>query len=306
MKTNPMFYDKNVILFIFVVLLLLNLPFNAFAIPAGPSAAEYGIVLNLSGKQRMLSQKMSKEILLIALAVEKEKNLTNLAATAGLFDKTLKGLRDGDAELKLPETIDPRIRNQIDKVEKIWSGFHVLVQDIIDSGSVTKAQVEKIAKENLSLLKQMNRCVKLYEKDASKAGLKSDPALAVTINLSGKQRMLTQKMSKEFLLVALGHEMENNKLNLLETAMLFERTLKGLLDGDGTLDLMGTENEAIRRQLNVVNGLWVDFKPVLDNATNPDTMSITREKIDQLAAKNLPLLREMNTAVGMFEKEAAK
>lgn len=33
----------------------------------GPTAAEYGTVLNLSGKQRMLSQKMSKEVMLVAL-----------------------------------------------------------------------------------------------------------------------------------------------------------------------------------------------------------------------------------------------
>ncbi len=306
MTKKPMMNFRNSILLISVMLPLIGMPFIAVAATSGPTAAEYGVVLNLSGKQRMLSQKMSKEILLIALDVEKEKNLKNLTATASLFDKTLKGLRDGDTDLKLPETISPRIRNQLGTVEKIWLDFHHLVQNIIDSGTVTKAQVEEIAKENLNLLKQMNRCVNLYEKDASKAGLKSDPTLAVTINLSGKQRMLTQKMSKEFLLVALGHEVDSNKLNLLETATLFERTLKGLLDGDATLDLTGTENEAIRRQLNVVNGLWLDFKPVMDYATNPDTTSITREKLDQLAAKNLPLLKEMNTAVGMFEREVAK
>lgn len=254
----------------------------------------------------MLTQKMSKEIMLVALGIEKDNNLKNLAATANLFHKTLKGLKDGDADLKLPETVSPRIRKQLDEVNKIWIDFHSLVQNIIDSGAVNASQVEKIAIDNLKLLKQMNRCVNLYEKDASKAGLKSDPTLAVTINLSGKQRMLTQKMSKEFLLVALGHDADINKLNLLETSTLFERTLNGLLDGDATLDLTGTKNGAIRAQLDVVKGLWMDFKPVISYALSPDTTSIASEKVNQLAAKNLPLLSEMNKAVGMFEKEAAK
>ena len=67
----------------------------------GPTAAEYGTVLNLSGKQRMLTQKMSKEIMLIAMGVDVGGNLKNLAATSALFDKTLKGLRDGDQEAAL-------------------------------------------------------------------------------------------------------------------------------------------------------------------------------------------------------------
>ncbi len=40
----------------------------------------------------MLTQKMSKEILLIAKGVNTEQNKENLENTARLFDKTLKGL----------------------------------------------------------------------------------------------------------------------------------------------------------------------------------------------------------------------
>ena len=75
-------------------------------IPAAASdpitPAEWGAVINLSGRQRMLSQKMSKEILLISLDYQAAENLSNLEATASLFDRTLKGLRDGDPELSLP------------------------------------------------------------------------------------------------------------------------------------------------------------------------------------------------------------
>ena len=126
----------------------------------------------------------------------------------------------------------------------------------------------------------------------------------VVLNLSGKQRMLTQKMSKEFLLIAYGHEVDNNKLNLLETYSLFERTLKGLLDGDEILDLPGTKNKKIRKQLSKVQGLWQSFKPVVEFGSDPKT-TIKADKIKTLAASNLPLLKEMNKAVGMYEKETA-
>jgi hypothetical protein len=288
------------------VLFLLLVGFSRVTFAEGPTSAEYGVVLNLSGKQRMLSQKMSKEIMLVALNQDKAKNLENLKNTAGLFDKTLKGLRDGSDELRLPPTESGRILRQLSKINEIWAGFYPIVQEIVASGDVTKEQVAAVAANNLPLLKQMNKAVGLYEKDAKKGGLKASPGLAATLNLSGKQRMLTQKMSKEFLLVAYGHDSENNKLSLLETYSLFERTLKGLLDGDETLGLPGTKPQHIRDQLGVVNGLWTKFKPIVEYGADYKTTSIPQEKIAVLAETNLPLLKEMNKAVGMYEQEAAK
>lgn len=272
----------------------------------GPTSAQYGVVLNLSGKQRMLTQKMSKEIMLIAIGIEVDTNLGNLQKTSNLFDKTLKGLRNGSKELRLPSTSSGRILRQLDKIDAIWAEFYPVVKEIIQQKSVSKDQVSVVAKNNLPLLKQMNKAVGLYEKNAKKGGLKAAPGLAATINLAGKQRMLTQKMSKEFLLLTYGYEAEDNKLSLLETYSLFERTLKGLLDGDETLGLPGTEAQHIRDQLGVVKGLWAKFKPVVAYGAEYDTKTIPKEKIHTLAELNLPLLKQMNKAVGMYEQEAAK
>jgi hypothetical protein len=288
-----------------VVLLVLLVP-SAPLWAQGPSSAEYGVVLNLSGKQRMLSQKMSKEVMLIALGVDAPQNLSNLAATSSLFDKTLKGLRNGSEALRLPPTSSDRILRQLGKIDGIWSTFYPVIKEILASQGVSKDQVAVIARHNLPLLKQMNKAVGLYEKDAKKGGLKAAPGLAATINLAGKQRMLTQKMSKEYLLVAYGHEVEDNKLSLLETYSLFERTLKGLLDGDETLGLPGTQVADIRTQLGVVNDIWIKFRPIVEFGSAPGTRDIPRDKITELANSNLPLLREMNKAVGMYEQEAAK
>lgn len=272
----------------------------------GPTSEAYGVVLNLSGKQRMLTQKMTKEILLIALGIASDNNMANLRATSELFDRTLNGLRDGDQGLRLPPTSSKRILRQLRKVAEIWNDYRLVVDKILATGSVSKTQVALVAEKNLPLLKNMNKCVKLYEKDASSSGLKADPGLAVTINLSGKQRMLTQKMSKEFLLIAYGHDVDGNKLNLLETYTLFERTLNGLRDGDATLDLPGTQNPAIREQLDVVQNLWESFKPHVVTGANMKTAAIARSQVEALAGANLPLLKAMNKAVGMYEKEAAK
>jgi hypothetical protein len=309
-----MFAPNRLLSLVFLASLVAGL---STAIPAEPqedatpiaerpiTASEYGVVLNLSGKQRMLSQKMSKEVMLIALGEDVAGNLDNLKATAELFDKTLKGLRSGSEELRLPPTFSKRILKQLGKIDEIWDGFSMAVDQVIEAESASPEAVAQIAAENLPLLKEMNKCVGLYEKEASKSGLEADPGLAVTLNLSGKQRMLTQKMSKEFLLIAYGHEVEENQLNLLETYTLFERTLKGLVDGDETLDLPGTEDKEIRAQLEVVQDLWSEFKPLVEAATRTGAKPSAAD-IAAIAAANLPLLKNMNAAVGMYEAAAAK
>ena len=77
------------ILFRILILPIFLMVTSFSAIAAGPTSAEYGTVLNLSGKQRMLTQKMSKEVMLVALNVDTQNNLSNLKKTSGLFAKTL-------------------------------------------------------------------------------------------------------------------------------------------------------------------------------------------------------------------------
>lgn len=263
----------------------------AIGLSTGSVWADMGTVINLAGKQRMLTQKMSKEALLVAKGIDAEANKTALQQTAVLFDKTLKGLKNGDAELNLPKTEDPAIVAQLDKVAALWNSFNQTVQSVI-GGDVDVTVLKKIAAENLPLLQEMNAAVGMYEKAAGSA---LAPATATTLNLAGKQRMLTQKMTKELLLVANGIGVEENKAHLQKTVALFERTLKGLFEGDAELGLSGTQDAAIRAQLETVQKLWHEFKPVLD------AVDVSVAGLNKAAQLSLPLLKEMNKAVELFE-----
>lgn len=79
-----------------------------------------------------------------------------------------------------------------------------------------------------------------------------------------------------------------------------------MLDGDETLGLPGTKAPEIREQLAVVNKLWEQFKPLVEYGADYKTTSIELDRINALAETNLPLLAEMNKAVGMYEREAAR
>jgi nitrate/nitrite-specific signal transduction histidine kinase len=66
-------------------------------------------VINLAGKQRMLTQKMSKEALFVTKGIDADKNKEALSKTEGLFDKTLTGLINGDKDLDLPKNENKEI-----------------------------------------------------------------------------------------------------------------------------------------------------------------------------------------------------
>ncbi len=252
------------------------------------SSAELAVQINLSGRQRMLTQKMSKEAFLAALGVDAEKNRENARRTAALFERTLKGLMEGDEALKLAPAPNKKIFDQLKRVEKLWRRFKPLIEKVA-AGDTSRPVLERIAKENLPLLAEMNRAVKLFEKAAG-----ADTAeLALVINLSGRQRMLTQKMTKEYLLVALGIEPEKNRQNLIRTMALFETTLMGLKDGNDILP--PTKDPKIRAQLDKVFALWRQFKPLLSKPATPENLKV-------IARLNLPLLAEMNRAVKMYEE----
>jgi len=251
---------------------------------------QMGVVINLSGRQRMLTQKMSKEMLLIYLGVDPDQNRLSLGNSAILFSDTLKGLVNGDASVNLSKTTDPNILEQMDRVSLLWKSFSRYVLAALEA-QIDKSFIERVAEENLPLLKEMNTAVYMYEKAAG-----ADLArLAPVVNLSGRQRMLTQKMSKEFLLIAAGISVPENQANLQKTVALFDRTLKGLRDGDVAQRLPGTPEPDIRAQLDIVEQRWNDYRPLLEQ------QDYSIEQVRRAAELNLPLLKEMNTAVKMYE-----
>ncbi len=309
MMKNNLHSKRNVKPFVFGLSFMLLLGSMASVPAAGPNPEELanlidqmvrqkmtnlgkqmGVVINLSGRQRMLTQKMSKEMLLVYLGVEPDQNRLNLGNSAILFSDTLKGLVNGDKTVNLPKTTDPNILKQLDQVSGLWRIFSQYVLGALES-QPDKTFIENVAAENLPLLEEMNRAVYMYEKAAG-ADLEK---LAPVVNLSGRQRMLTQKMTKEFLLIAAGISVPENQASLKETIALFDRTLKGLRDGDSAQRLPGTHEPDIRAQLDIVEQRWNEYRPVLEQ------QDYSIAQVQRAAELNLPLLKEMNTAVKMYE-----
>ncbi len=276
------------------MVILTSILFFSLFVSLNTFAADMGKVINLAGKQRMLTQKMSKEALLVAKGIDAAGNTENLKKTSALFEKTLKGLINGDADLGLDNTEDAAIVEQLNRVAEMWGTFNESIQKVA-SGDTSGATLKAIADQNVPLLKAMNAAVQMY---AKASGSSLEKGMATTINLAGKQRMLTQKMTKELLLIANGIDADTSKASLTKTVALFEKTLTGLVSGDADLGLPATTDKDILVQLGKVEALWANYKPTLDS------VDISQAGLQSAAAKNLPLLKQMNAAVKMYEKLA--
>jgi hypothetical protein len=260
---------------------------NAENITSSQTKQQSANIINISGRQRMLTQKMSKEALFIAKKINIEKNIQNLKETTKLFESRLQSLINGDVNLSIPKTTDRETLAQLTKVSALWTLLKLNMNQVIER-KATKETFKAIASDNIFLLKSMEEAVEMYTIKSN--FYKTDPKLAEQINLSGRQRMLTQKMTKELLLVANDINIDENRKNTQKTGTLFEVTLKELMDN--------TKDEEITKQLYVVAEEWAKYRTII-KMVNTSENSLNR--LDKL---NMPLLKEMNIAVEMYEKRA--
>ncbi len=94
------------------------------------------VVINLAGKQRMLTQKMSKEAFSLNRGSGRKEDLQK---TINLFDKTLKGLISGDEDLKLNAAYGNKIPGQLAHVSKLWNSFNKNLNVVISNSEEISA-----------------------------------------------------------------------------------------------------------------------------------------------------------------------
>jgi hypothetical protein len=235
---------------------------------------------------------MTKESLLIRSNIDKEVNIQKLKKSSQLFDKTLKGLMNGDESLHLVAIKNDEIQKQLKKVHKLWRPFYKEIQKIIFSKANSNSY-KFLEQNNITLLKEMNKAVGMYA--SQNKGDNSKLKLANDINLAGKQRMLTQKMGKDLLFINNNFKKKFYLKDFEDSRRLFGKTLNGLFNGDKELNLVGTKLPKITSQLNIVKKLWKEQQNSLDRAVKGKHIQKAINGLDNI-------LVEMNKAVVEYTK----
>lgn len=253
--------------------------------------------INLAGRQRMLSQRMAKAACFAHLEIQPADHFKMLNDAHTLFAQTLEGLKKGDADQGMLPENNPEIVDDLAEVAQLWAGFQAVNEDILTRKTVSDDQLSEISKINLPVLRQMHKTVGTIEKVYGSSG-EVHPALALALNVSGRQRMLSQKASKEFCLVVAGVDVETSRAALKDTVELFEASLSGLINGDAAKALAPAPTPEILAQLQLVQQMWEPLHTVFLKVVAGDDASA--DEIDVIATNNNALLVEMNKAVFMY------
>jgi len=126
------------------------------------------LIINIAGKERMLTQKISKNI--FYLYNQRELDFNELDNAVEEFKYILDSLKNGDELRGITATPTDEIAQQISKIIVLWNSFNMNVQTFkeliilknIDNEKRLKVQVNSIHTSNNNLLKEVDNLVTLY------------------------------------------------------------------------------------------------------------------------------------------------
>ncbi|WP_104722342.1 type IV pili methyl-accepting chemotaxis transducer N-terminal domain-containing protein [Helicobacter mesocricetorum] len=143
-----------------------------------------GYLINIAGQERMLTQKIAKEVFMINS--QNSNDFTHLNVALKEFEANLNILRFGDKEKNLKPPNRAIISRQLDSIFAKWVHFRSSIEDfktlsneLYDNKHFLEANYSKILKLSDDIVKEMVQT-------------KVSPVL---IDVAGNQRMLIQRMA---------------------------------------------------------------------------------------------------------------
>ena len=128
-------------------------------------------IVNIAGRQRMLSQKLSKAALAISTnAAERQERLQELSEALSLWSRSHEGLKNGDAELGLPGKNSPEVTLMFAEIEPHYQAMLKAGRQLLSTNQSRTTEIlpllNKILANEAAFLKGMNQIVFEYELEA--------------------------------------------------------------------------------------------------------------------------------------------
>jgi len=254
--------------------------------------------VNIAGRQRMLSQRISLAACLYRSGSNDVRYREMLSGAYSLFSASHNALINGDTEMGLsPEEI-PSVLAIMGQVNERFDALSPLVSAVLDGDEGSAEMMIRLDASGLEFLTIMNKAVNRIASDYGEA-LEDLPLIhSITIDVAGRQRMLSQKSAKEFCLIDSGVDVVGNRENLLGTTTIFTNTLNALIHGFPGL-VMPPPDAAVLAKLQEVEAAWLVPSSVLMRVANGGEITDTDRRIISGQIENVLVL--MNQAVGMYE-----
>ncbi|GFE64446.1 type IV pili methyl-accepting chemotaxis transducer N-terminal domain-containing protein [Litoreibacter roseus] len=257
--------------------------------------------INFAGKLRMLSQRISASACYYVNGVGGDGSRSALTTSTAEFEKIVKALQYGDESIGI---IGPEERRktlvQIEKLQAVWGPIKTASEAILE-GDDHQANILHIAENNMPLLDEakllVSEIVGQYSNPAEM--LQSD---AMLIDISGRQRMLTQKMSKESCGISTKINAMGSADALTGTMNMFETSLIALKDGFPNAGINPPPTDEIQAGLDVVYEDWTTAKAKLETVVAGGQLSV--DQMNAIFDGLNVTLKDMNDVVMLYTAAA--
>ena len=264
--------NKLASLFIISVLIITNLQAQKYG------NITYRDAINVSGKQRMLSQKITKIYMMRLNGGTKDATDEEFKASTRLFNKNLMSLEENAA------TSSDEIKNLISLEKLQWEKF--LSKFLLNPTD----NISKLLALSNGLLDKCIALVKGIENDAtSNLGDKNQ---VVTVNMAGKQRMLSQRLSLYYLASKLNAGKPELKATQGELKRVFTEMEKSLT----TLSGKSLNTDEINKNLDIIKN---EFSLITNNKSGFENQTIDTKQIVAFSNK---VTSTYNTITGLYAK----
>jgi hypothetical protein len=227
--------------------------------------------VDVAGKQRMFTQRMLKDYAMVGLENKFGNPDEDLKKTMTLFEEHLNLLIKFNKESATNESLL--------KVKKLWDLAKVELNKV-----PSKEHAGKMQEDLEALLKQSNEAVGLFAKQTGKAS-------GEIINISGRQRMLSQRMASLYMLKVWGIDDPQFKEKMDKALELFKMSQEKLM-----LSKMNTDE--ITGLLQKSKKSFMFFEMMNKSKTKFIPTLIYKKSND--------ILKDMNTVTGLYVIEDNK
>jgi len=120
------------------------------------------MIINISGRQRMLAEKAFKEFCLAQAGADTQKNLERLDETVRIFDNTLGALINGLPGMILPPPNED-IKAKLEEVRGVWEPVKSILARALEGEIMDHDEVHFATEELETVRMLMNEAVALYD-----------------------------------------------------------------------------------------------------------------------------------------------